>query len=701
MTFPFRAITTGDAVSDYAIFRPSTGAWHIIGSTAGQYTVNWGQNGDVPVPADYDNDNKTDIAVFRRSTGTWYVIKSFDGAWIVQAWGNYGDQPTPADYDGDNKADLSVWRPTTGTWYTIKSSNGAFDVQQLGVAGDMAVPSSYLKQVGGTVSAAQLAQDRLNPKNATGGTDYYSRNFAWGTSLVNLPGRAGLNAGFGIGYNSLVWTKSGSEIYFDADYSNVTPGFRLGFPTVEPSYLDSKTGKFAYLMVTPSGSRVEFRQIGATAFYETADSGYVQLKAPNNSNPNSPVETMILIVTGTDGTQMTYTWNTGAFRCTQIKDRNGNYITIAYNSFGQLQTMTDTLGRVVTVGYDAQGYPSAITQTWKNNNGNGADVTYTWASFTYTTQTINTNFDSLGVIGVPNGTDLRVLDRITYPDLSYTKFTHNAYGQVWKVQNYAADNHEMNRVRTNLETPGASNTDCPKLSQTISWVENFNNGAETTVTNTLTAAQSFNVGGQTGTGAMIEVSMVGHPDGLYSRTYVGETGWKDGLILATEDCVGTNCADRKRWTWTNYTQDNTALTYTLNPRVIESRVGDNVNVKKTAVEYLPVSTGSPIARYGLVSKVEVFDVGLTNVIKRVETDYNLSTAYTDKRILGLPSETRAWGKNDLTNNLEQVSRMTYVYDGENFTFETNQPLSLGMTPPITVQQLSRAGEILPARPGMM
>jgi hypothetical protein len=182
------------------------------------------------------------------------------------------------------------------------------------------------------------------------------------------------------------------------------------------------------------------------------------------------------------------------------------------------------------------------------------------------------------------------------------------------------------------------------LGQSISWVENFNSGNPITVTNTLTAGQPYSVGGLTGTGARIDVTMTGHPDGLYSRTFVGETGWKEGLPLATEDCIGTNCAQQKRWTWTDYTQDNIALSYILNPRVKEARVGDSANVKKTAVEYLPLTTGSPIALYGLVSKVEVFDTGLTNVIKRVETDYNLGSSYTGRNIIGLPSETRAWGK---------------------------------------------------------
>ncbi len=662
----------GDALTDVAVYRPATGVWHIVLNGGGNLTYTWGISTDIPVPADYDGDNKTDVAVYRRTTGTWYVISSLNGSFITQGWGNYGDQPTPADYDGDNKADFSIWRPTTGKFHTLKSSNLSFDVQTLGVAGDTAVPSSYVKQIGGTVSAYQLAQNRLSPKNATGVTDLYSRNFAWGTSLVGLPGRAGMNAGFGIGYNSLVWTKSGSEIYFDTDAGNVSPGFRIGFPTIEPAYYDSAKGAFAYLMVTPSGGRVEFRQVAATGIYETVDSSYAQLKTSGAANPNDPVENITITVTSTDGTQMLYLWKGGAFRCTEIKDRNGNYITLAYDDYGLLQTMTDTLGRVVTVVYDTGLYPITVKQSWQSGDHN-------YATFAYTNVSINTNFTTpiTSVVGPPNGTVIKALEKITYADLSYTKFTYNGYGQVWKVQNFAADNHELNYVRTNLESISGVQTDCPRLGQSISKVENFNGGNETTVTNTLTAGQPYSVGGLTGTGTRIDVTMTGHPDGLYSRTFVGETGWKEGLPLATEDCIGANCADRKRWTWTDYTQDNIALSYIANPRVKETRVGDSANVKKTAVEYHPVSTGSPVALYGLVKKVEVFDTGLSNVIKRVETDYNLTKPYTDRYIIGLPSETRAWGKNDITQSLEQVSRVTYGYDEGTFSQEPNQIISPG------------------------
>jgi YD repeat-containing protein len=465
----------GDALTDVAVYRPATGVWYIVLNGGGNLTYTWGTGSDIPVPADYDADNKTDVAVYRRTSGTWYVIGSHPTTGMFsQVWGNYGDQPTPADYDGDGKADFSIWRPTTGKWYTINSLHSTnqqypqFSYDTLGVAGDTAVPSSYIKQIGGTVSPSQLASERLSPKNATGGTDLYSRNFAWGTSLAGLPGRAGMNAGFGIGYNSLVWTKSGSEIYFDTDAGNVSPGFRIGFPTIEPAYYDSVKGAFAYLMVTPSGGRVEFRQIAATGYYETVDSSYARLLTSGAANPNDPVENITITVTSTDGTQMKYLWKGGAFRCMEIKDRNGNYITLVYDDYGLLQTMTDTLGRIVTVVYDTSLYPVTVKQSWQNGDHN-------YATLAYTNVSINTNFTTpiTSVIGPPNGTVIKALEKITYADLSYTKFTYNSYGQVWKVQNFAADNHELNYVKTNLETPGTSNSDCPRLGQSVSWVENF------------------------------------------------------------------------------------------------------------------------------------------------------------------------------------------------------------------------------------
>lgn len=673
-----------DSKTDMALFRPSDGNWYITGSTVGYFVIHWGISSDVPAPADFDGDNITDIVVFRPSTGTWYVLKSSTSfaSYYYTSWGNWGDQPVPADYDGDGKADIAIWRPTTGVWWINRSSDNGLDAPILGVHGDFAIPSAYLKQVGGNVESDDLALARLSPKNATGSTDLYSQNFSWNSPLVSLPGRAGLDLNLGISYNTLIWTKVGSAIVFDPDNGNVSPGFRIGYPTIEPVYYDGTKSKYGYMMVTPSGSRVEFRQTAVTNVYETADSTYAQLVTSDANDPNAPVENLSITVTSADGTRMSYVWNEGAFRCTEIKDRNGNYLTIAYDSYGRLNTVTDTLGRVVTVNYNTDGLPGTITQTWKDTNGSGSNTTHTWATFAYTTTdsgsghapALNTNFGSLTVVGPPNDTVLKVLQKITYPDNSYTTFTYNNYAQVTKVQNSAADNSELNHQRLyDIETVSGTQSDCPRYNVTKSFAENFNGGNEITVTNTTTTGSSYSLPGSlTGNATKIKTEMTDEPDGLYTLSYFGDSGWKEGLPLATEDCVGTNCSDRKRWTWTDWTQDTTSVAFTVNPRVVESRVGDTSNVKRTSVEYW-LQQSSNVAIYGLVKSAFVYDTDLSTVLKQSYTEYDLDTAYASRRIIGLPSMTEVYGRE--ASGLNLISKVTYGYDEENFTVEGNQNIS--------------------------
>ncbi|MBK7709380.1 MAG: hypothetical protein IPJ30_27390 [Acidobacteria bacterium] len=493
-----------------------------------------------------------------------------------------------------------------------------------------------------------------------------------------MPGRAGLDAGFGISYNSLVWTKdpATNTVVFNADNSNLTPGFRFGFPTIEPVYYDATTQKFAYLMVTPLGRpRAEFRQTTNSNIFETADSSYAELKINGTSGPNDPADQLTLTVTGTDGTRADYEWKNGAYRCQKITDRNGNYISINHDANGLLQTVTDTLGRVVTVNYNNEALPISVTQTWKTNNGADSDFTRTYATFSYTTKEINTNFNGLSVIGPGNGFSLKVLDKVTFPTETNgtgpsTAFSYNSYGQVWKITNKAADGHQVNYTSINLPADATSQqTDCPRFTETRNWAENFNLNSsgveqETVVANSLTENANYDVNGHSGTATRIEVEMAGHPHGAVSKTWVGSSGWTEGLTIATEDWANS---ERKRWTWNQWTQDDTNASYILNPRVTASEVGDSGNVKKSKAYYVPVSENSPIALYGLVWKSEILDQNDT-VLKRVETDYNLTSAYTSRRIIGLPSETRSYGLEN--NSLVLATRTGYTYDEGDFS-DTN------------------------------
>jgi phosphatidylserine/phosphatidylglycerophosphate/cardiolipin synthase-like enzyme len=134
----------GDGKADIAVFRPSTGTWHIVYSSTGSAAgFQWGNGNDLPVPGDYDGDGKADVAVFRPSNGTWYIVYSSTGSAAGFQWGNGNDRPVPGDYDGDGKTDIAVFRPSNGTWYIVYSSTGSAAGFQWGNGNDVPVPGDY------------------------------------------------------------------------------------------------------------------------------------------------------------------------------------------------------------------------------------------------------------------------------------------------------------------------------------------------------------------------------------------------------------------------------------------------------------------------------------------------------------------------------------------------------------------------------
>jgi hypothetical protein len=134
----------GDGISDYAVWRPSSGYWYIIDSSTQAYVYRqWGAPTDRPVYGDFDGDGKTDIAVWRPSTGYWYIITSSTGAIVTRQWGAATDIPVSGDFDGDGKADIAVWRPSTGYWYIIESRTGAIVTRQWGAPTDVPVAGDF------------------------------------------------------------------------------------------------------------------------------------------------------------------------------------------------------------------------------------------------------------------------------------------------------------------------------------------------------------------------------------------------------------------------------------------------------------------------------------------------------------------------------------------------------------------------------
>jgi len=505
---------------------------------------------------------------------------------------------------------------------------------------------------------------RLDPLNETGGggENPLSRNFNWNLPLVRLPGRADLDLGLTLSYNSLVWTKSGTNlISFDDDKGFPAPGFRLGFPVIQPIYYNLEVGKYAFLLIGPDGSRVEFRQVGTSALYEAVDSSHMLLDS----------STMVLRTS--DGTQLSYVLHSTQYDCTQIKDRNGNYINVSYTAAGRINTVTDTLGRIITFNYDVNGYLTDITQVW---NQNSTPVTHYWARFEYANVSIDYNFGGMTVYGPADNSTLKMLSRVKLADDSYFDFSYSSWGQVWKVSNFAADTHLLNYRFYNLPQtadPLVPFADCPRFTERHDWAQYWNGDTDGTTASNEEALTAFAVPvsdswtmpdntAQSGTRAQVTA-----PDGTSNKIYyIGtagtSSGWQRGLPASVNTYDSTSVLQRQ--STTAWTQDNTAVSYQLNPRVIETNVYDPAgNRARTQTTYQQFTYANGTSCQFPRDTYE-YAANASTILRSTRVDYHSSTTYTDRRILDLVTEKRVY-EGDVNNGGTLKSKVGFFYDNEN------------------------------------
>ncbi len=450
-----------------------------------------------------------------------------------------------------------------------------------------------------STAVSSLVTARVDPFNQPG-SGLAARDAEWGMPLLSLPGRAGLDLGLSLSYSSMVWTRSGPYLYFDEDNGSLSPGFRLGFPTIQEKFFDAQVGKNVYVLLTSGGRRTELRQAGSSNIYEAADSSYLQL-----------IDNGSLLVRTTDGTQLSYGWFNHEFRCTEIKDRNGNYISVSYDWRGDITNITDTLGRVITFNYDANANPVSITQAW---NGQ----THTWATFGWSTLNMQLGFSGVSVVGTYSGETIPVLTQVGLDDGSYFTFQYTSAGQVNLIRRYRSDSAQASYTAYDY---AATTSDCPRISQTRVWAENWTgvNGVPTEV------ATQYNEPGD-GSHQMVA------PDGtVFKEFYAGSAGilpaWGKGLVVQSEVWSG---GVRQKWTTMAWTQDDVNVNYQTNPRVTETNTYDaEGNRKRVTISYYPASS------FSLPSDVYEYAADGTTLLRRSHTDYELNPVYTDRRIIGL------------------------------------------------------------------
>ena len=355
----------------------------------------------------------------------------------------------------------------------------------------------------------------------------------------------------------MVWTRSGPYLYFDEDNGWPSPGFRLGFPTIQEKYFDAQVGRNVYVLTTSSGSRVELRQVGASNVYEAGDSSYLQL-----------IDNGTLLVRTTDGTQLSYGWYNHEWHCTWIKDRNGNFITVNYDWMGHITTITDTLARTLTFNYDANVNLISISQSWTVN---GVAQTHFWASFGWGTATMQSSFSGASVVGAANNSTIPVLSQVGLDDGSRYNFEYTGAAQVSVIRRYTSDNIQRAYTAYDYETTAG---DCPRLSRTRVWAENWTgiNGLPAEVVTQYS---------EPGDGTHVLTA----PDGTVYKEFYG-TGWQKGLTVRNEVWIGTAEPKATVITWT---QDNPSVNYQTNPRVIEADIYDSAgNHRRTTIDYGPM-----------------------------------------------------------------------------------------------------------------
>jgi hypothetical protein len=141
----------GDGRADLALWRPATGTLSVrlshleyAPSHVLERQITIARPGDVPVIGDFDGDGASDFALWRPSTGAWQLVMSeadFQESGdrvLTMTNPTPGDEPMAADYDGDGRADLALWRPSAGALLVESSVMGFARTASITFAG--AVP---------------------------------------------------------------------------------------------------------------------------------------------------------------------------------------------------------------------------------------------------------------------------------------------------------------------------------------------------------------------------------------------------------------------------------------------------------------------------------------------------------------------------------------------------------------------------------
>jgi YD repeat-containing protein len=498
---------------------------------------------------------------------------------------------------------------------------------------------------------------RLDRRNRVGGggEDLLSGNYNWSLPLIDFAGRAGLDFGLTLSYNSKVWLRHGSggnDISFDADIGSPTPGFRLGFPTLDGPFYDRGINYPDYILLLPSGARVGLRHkqnlAGGVKRYEANDGSYLWMQS----------DATYLTVYTTDGTALKYEVGAGyAYHrgCVEVRDRFGNFLTVKYdyvpgqngqcsttegngNEFNSISEVIDTAGRHFYFTYDCYNKPKFIYQM-------RGTVRHDLVVFDYENKTIDTNFQN--GYNVYEGYTSPVLTGLAFDDGTEYRFDYTSYIQVKKIHRLAdagvADTEKRAWVEYNLpEGTGAAQYECPAFTKRTDHAFWWSQAEGVETLFSLGPANNYAWG------------QVTTADGTSHKEYFDTSynvGTLAGLTTQVESRAAGNTGTANKTTSVTWQNGFGGAVGLGHPRPLQVDLADDAgNVRSRQFTYTSYNLPTRVDEYGGTA-------GQMPLLRYTTTSYELSTAYTDRRLIGRPKVVALY---DASNNL--ASKVECVYD---------------------------------------
>ena len=506
-------------------------------------------------------------------------------------------------------------------------------------------------------SADDPGNVRGDPTNQPAESGAGSGNFQTGAPVLDLPGR-GIDLKLNLTYNSQVWSKSGSQITYDIDQDWPAAGWSLGFGRL------IKMGTSGSMIVDSDGTRHSYTGTmnnyswGSNFTGYTTDSTFIDYYHSANAQgvityayaryPNGTT-----VQYGAPGRNAVYP--------TQIVDPNGNYITITYrnNAGPDIQTVTDTLGRVVNFHYDASGLLTAVTGPGLNG------ATRTLVRLHYRWQTLGYSFS--GLTPKVRSQTVPLIDAVYYPG-TRTGFwygdsdSYSTYGMISKVQEQRSMGFSAGTLtEQGYVTPGTVTSqrayNYPTGAAYLTGPPTYTTQTETWAgMDTAPAVTQYSVQQNTSP----RVLTITQPDGTRNvqYSYNAANTWYDGLVYQDEMYDSAN----RLWRRSSVTWQQGAYG---SVRPMRSEAMDESG-QVTAEEF----TYGP--QYNQVTEVRSYGYGGYQLLRKTVSEYENSAPYINRHIFSLVKSITTYDSDGYT----RLSRTDFQHDGAGSTLKATPGVTM-------------------------